>query len=152
MNSLRDGQPVEIFQSRIDVFTFPNAYQYQLVVAAAAAALMTIAMFFFICCKPFLQRTLKQLTQKSGLRVKSVDGTEEIFTPKSGKTVFIRKLLKVTYWPPRFPKSRPKKMKLDSKFGLGHVLIECGHTPHKAFEKYPDVLCGQYKQTYGWFL
>ena len=46
MNSLRDGQPVEIFQSRIDVFTFPNAYQYQLVVAAAAAALMTIAMFF----------------------------------------------------------------------------------------------------------
>ena len=49
MNSLRDGQPVEIFQSRIDVFTFPNAYQYQLVVAAAAAAaLMTIAMFFYM--------------------------------------------------------------------------------------------------------
>ena len=48
MNSLRDGQPVEIFQSRIDVFTFPNAYQYQLVVAAAAAALMTIAMLFYM--------------------------------------------------------------------------------------------------------
>ena len=82
-----------------------------------------------------------------------MDGTEEIFTPKSGTTVFRRKLLKVTYWPPRFPKRRPKKkMKLDSKFGLGHVLIECGHPHFKALEKYPDVLCGQYKQTYSLFL
>ena len=81
-----------------------------------------------------------------------MDGTEVIFTPKSGKTALRRKLLKVTYWPPRFLKRRPKKMELDSKFDLGHVLIECGNPHHKALEKYPDVLCGQYKQTYSWFL
>ena len=114
---------------------------------------MTIAMPFLSVVNFFLQLMLKQLTRKFRLGVKSVDGSEVIFTPKSGKIALRRKLLKVTYWPPRFPKRRPKKkMKLDSKFGLGHVLIECGHTPHKAFEKYPDVLCGQYKQTYGWFL
>ena len=81
-----------------------------------------------------------------------MDGTEVILTPESEQISLRRKLLKVTYWTPRFPKRKPEEVELDSKFDLGHVLIECGHPHFKALEKYPDVLCGQYKQTYSLFL
>ena len=71
------------------------------------------------------------------------DGTKLLVRPRSGKVVVRRGLLKVTYWPPKFPRNQRVREKLDVKFHKGHLLVECGHANFRSLEKYPDVLCGQ---------
>ena len=89
------------------------------------------------------QLTKKNHTPGTAFEQETEDGSEVAFRPISGKIVLRRGLLKLTYWPPRLPRRKSQKAKMDVKFHLGHASIECGHSNFKSLEKYPDVLCGK---------